>query len=95
MRSALSLAAGNAEMFRAPLSVSEILRTWTGNTYPVCPRCHVTLEREYQSYCDHCGQCLDWKQLRHARIILPVRSPAPCPGPLAVHGTGAEPLFRF
>jgi len=28
--------------------------------YSVCPRCGVTLEREYQQYCDRCGQRLDW-----------------------------------
>ena len=29
-------------------------------SYPVCPRCSRTLEREYQTYCDRCGQRLDW-----------------------------------
>ena len=30
-------------------------------SFPVCPRCDVTLEREYQSYCDRCGQHLNWR----------------------------------
>ena len=28
--------------------------------YPVCPNCHCTFEREYQRYCDRCGQKLAW-----------------------------------
>ena len=39
------------------------------STFPVCPRCSCTLEREYQSYCDRCGQALDWKSIRKARVI--------------------------
>ena len=40
-------------------------------TYPVCPGCGCTLEREYQNYCDRCGQRLDWDNYDHAAIILP------------------------
>lgn len=28
--------------------------------YPVCPGCRMTIDREYQSYCDRCGQKLVW-----------------------------------
>lgn len=35
-------------------------------TFPVCPRCHCNLEREYQSFCDHCGQKLAWDFFHHA-----------------------------
>jgi hypothetical protein len=35
--------------------------------YYYCPRCDVTLERDYQSYCDRCGQCLDWKHIHKAK----------------------------
>ena len=31
-------------------------------TFPVCPRCQNTLDREFQSYCDRCGQMLCWKR---------------------------------
>jgi hypothetical protein len=41
--------------------------------FPVCPRCGITLEREYQHYCDRCGQCLDWRHFNTATIILPSR----------------------
>lgn len=30
--------------------------------YPVCPRCRITLDREYMHYCDRCGQCLCWNK---------------------------------
>ena len=39
--------------------------------FPVCPRCAITLDREYQSYCDRCGQHLDWSNFHKATIILP------------------------
>lgn len=29
--------------------------------FPVCPRCDITMEREYQFFCDRCGQRLDWE----------------------------------
>ena len=39
--------------------------------FPLCPRCHITMEREYQSYCDRCGQQLAWEQYgRRTRIII-------------------------
>ena len=31
-------------------------------SYPICPRCRTSLEREYQSFCDRCGQALSWKK---------------------------------
>ena len=35
-------------------------------TFPVCPRCQNSLEREYQAFCEHCGQKLGWEFFRHA-----------------------------
>ena len=32
--------------------------------YPVCPRCDSTFEREYQQFCDRCGQRLGWRKPR-------------------------------
>ncbi len=32
-----------------------------GFTYAVCPRCKISMEREYVHYCNNCGQKLDWK----------------------------------
>ena len=58
-----------AESFRRPMAVNEIYRLHNKLTFSVCPRCRLTLEREYQAYCDRCGQALDWKHFRKARIV--------------------------
>ena len=55
--------------YRQPLAVTEILLLPNGEGFSVCPRCKVTLEWEYQSYCDRCGQCLDWDDFDNAKII--------------------------
>ena len=60
--------------FREPMPVTQIrcFRYLSGVTgFPVCPQCGITMEREYQSFCDRCGQRLDWKGFSKATIILP------------------------
>ncbi len=60
--------------FREPMPVTHIrcFHFFHGLTgFPVCPQCGRTLKREYQPYCDRCGQCLDWKGFSKATIILP------------------------
>ena len=60
--------------FREPMPVTHIrcFRWPCGITsFPICPQCGVTMEREYQSFCDRCGQCLEWKGFPKATIILP------------------------
>lgn len=45
----------------------------TGATYySVCPGCNKTLERDYQAYCDRCGQRLSWKEFSKAEVIYTV-----------------------
>lgn len=60
--------------FREPMPVTHI-RCYHGfhglTGFPVCPQCRITMEREYQSYCDRCGQCLGWRNYRKAKVILP------------------------
>lgn len=56
--------------FRRPMQVTRIIRYPTDGAFPVCPRCGSTLEREYQNFCDRCGQRLGWKELRRAEVIL-------------------------
>ena len=46
--------------YRLPLSVKEVRRLGSDGYFPVCPKCNRTIEREYQSYCDRCGQKLNW-----------------------------------
>ena len=59
----LSAEAFHQLSFRRPLKVLQVRcfpqQGWTA-VYPVCPRCGVTMEREYQHFCDRCGQKLDW-----------------------------------
>ncbi len=59
----------DAILFRTPVKVNEIMLMANGSEFPVCPRCKVTLDREYQRYCDRCGQHLSWKAYSKARIV--------------------------
>ena len=52
--------------YRLPLAVQEVLVFSNGASYPVCPKCCLTLEREYMNFCDRCGQKLDWKEFENA-----------------------------
>ena len=53
---------GEALSYRSPMPVSAMRRYGAGTMcFPVCPRCSCAMEREYQAYCDRCGQCLSWK----------------------------------
>ena len=47
--------------FRTPMKVYEATFFEREGYYPLCPQCHRSLEREYQNYCDRCGQALNWK----------------------------------
>ena len=51
----------SAEDFRRPMTVRRMRLFANGDCYPVCPRCGLTLERDYQAFCDRCGQHLGWK----------------------------------
>lgn len=60
--------------FRLPMPVTHVQSLPYGNrftTYPICPRCGITFEREYQRYCDRCGQSLNWRDFSKAIIVLP------------------------
>lgn len=49
--------------YRLPKTVMEAIffKSYEGfDCYPICPTCKVSFEREFQSYCDRCGQKLDW-----------------------------------
>ena len=57
--------------FRTPMTVTHVHKVpyLSGfTTYPICPRCEMTFEREYQPFCDHCGQRLHWKGFSKAII---------------------------
>ena len=48
-----------AVSYRIRMRVTEMRVFDHDGGYYVCPRCKVTMEREFQSYCDRCGQALD------------------------------------
>lgn len=54
--------------FRLALPVTQIIRYPNGSHYPICPRCGRSLDREYLSYCNSCGQHMCWKRFRTAKI---------------------------
>lgn len=39
--------------------------------FPVCPSCGASLEREFQAFCDRCGQMLDWRNYNDAILLYP------------------------
>lgn len=59
-------------LYRRPMRVVEI-HTYPhchgAPAYPVCPRCGKTMEREYTAFCSRCGQMLNWRHYRHAKIV--------------------------
>ena len=60
----------NAVSYRIPLPVTKVIAC-ANTTYPICPRCAASLEREYMSFCDRCGQKLNWDLFEHAKVIHP------------------------
>jgi len=57
-----------------PMTVSQlrVFRSGLSETgYYVCPRCNASLDREFVSYCDRCGQKLDWSRYKKAELIYP------------------------
>lgn len=62
------------ESYRKGMLVNEVMvfETWFGKTgYYVCPRCKITMDREFMSFCDRCGQKLNWENYRKAKIVYP------------------------
>lgn len=59
--------------YRKPMKITEAVvqkSLYFGESeYYVCPRCRVTLEREFSAFCDRCGQKLGWKGYRKAKKI--------------------------
>lgn len=57
-----------AEAYRTPMPIQQ-MKILGGFGYYICPQCGMTMDREFMSYCDRCGQCLDWKGYRKAVVI--------------------------
>lgn len=55
-----------APSYRIPKKVKKI-RVYPDNCFfGVCPRCNNSIDREYQTFCNCCGQRLDWSKLDEA-----------------------------
>jgi len=55
--------------YREPMQVTEkILYRSSMDVYPICPRCIIPFEREYQAFCSYCGQKLKWRYYSRAKI---------------------------
>ena len=57
-----------AESYRIPMPVIHF-KQYRDTRYYICPRCNITMEREFMAYCDRCGQCLNWKQYKKAVVM--------------------------
>lgn len=55
--------------YRTARDVTEVMQFPDGDEYAICPRCKITLEREYQKFCDRCGQKLNWHSYDKATVI--------------------------
>ena len=60
----------DAVSYRVPLPVTKVI-AYSKTTYPICPRCTVSLDREYMSFCDRCGQKLNWGLFGYAKVTCP------------------------
>ncbi len=59
-----------AEEYRLPMRVTEMKVFYDNMAYFVCPRCKITMERDFCAYCDRCGQRLNWCAYKRARRIF-------------------------
>lgn len=62
----------DAETYRVPIKVTAICRYPALPelfTYPLCPKCIHPIEQEYQLFCNHCGQALDWTVFSKAVVV--------------------------
>lgn len=58
---------------RLPKRVASVLVFRSGISFPICPRCNCTLDREYVRFCDRCGQLLSWEKFDTAVIFYAPR----------------------
>ena len=59
----------DAQSFRIKMKVTRVFECKDLSVFPICPRCEITLEREFQSYCDRCGQHLDWSYFGNDGVL--------------------------
>lgn len=57
--------------YRTPLPVTKVIIYGYDDAYPICPRCSMSIEREYMAFCDRCGQKLSWRRFSRAKVVRP------------------------
>lgn len=57
--------------YRMELLIKEAVVFPNDFIYYVCPKCHMTLEREFMSYCSRCGQHSCWNEYKKSKVIYP------------------------
>ena len=63
----------SAERYRFPMQVTKVLVLTYEGSYPICPRCGCSIDREYMNFCDRCGQRLGWERFDFAQVIYAPR----------------------
>ena len=54
--------------YRWPCKAKVVCSYRRGTESPKCPRCETTMEREYQLFCDRCGQRLNWSEFDECEV---------------------------
>ena len=54
--------------YRLPLPITEVVVLKSGSCYPRCPRCELSIDREYRNFCDRCGQRLEWREFALGKV---------------------------
>ncbi|MBR6736130.1 MAG: hypothetical protein IKL92_04630 [Oscillospiraceae bacterium] len=57
--------------YRIERMINEAVLFPNGFIYYVCPKCNITLEREFMPYCSRCGQHLCWDSYEKSKVIHP------------------------
>lgn len=48
--------------YQIPMKVKKVCSYKWGADFPKCPKCGSTMERDFQRFCDRCGQRLNWSE---------------------------------
>jgi predicted amidophosphoribosyltransferase len=54
--------------YRQPLTVTNVIIHRNGVSVAICPKCHKAIDRDYQAFCDSCGQKLKWTAMRKMTV---------------------------
>jgi len=56
--------------YRVAKPVIEYIVFPSNCAFPICPKCKITFEGNYQKHCDRCGQMLKWISEKKVRYIF-------------------------